>query len=74
MATKDWEQTDIETSPPSDTVFENGKGKIIWIRQSEAYNGQWVVGGLNKRGYMSNKYFKSKSSALQYAKNYMRTH
>ena len=73
MALKDWEQTDIETSPLSDSVFENGKGKIIWIRKSDI-NGKWLIGGANKRGYMKNTYFDSRSQALSYAKQYMRTH
>jgi hypothetical protein len=68
---KDWKKPSWNTSPPSDMVFESSSGKIIWIRKSEAYGGKWLVGGVNKRGYIRDNYFKNKKQALSYAKKYM---
>jgi len=73
---KCWKKTNRTTSPKSKAVYENRDGnRLIWITDSELYDDKPVrVGGVNKRGYIKDEYFKNESLALSFAQKYMKDH
>jgi len=72
---KCWRKTNLVTNPKSDVVYANKDGyKLLWIRKSDAYGGKMRLGGVNKRGYIKDKYFENKSDATKFARSYMAKH
>lgn len=72
---KCWKKTSLVTSPKSEVVYEHKEGdNLLWIRKSDAYGGKMRLGGVNKRGYIKDKYFKDKSEAIKDANKYMKSH
>jgi hypothetical protein len=73
---KCWKRTDRITNPKSRVVYENIDGnRLIFILDSELYNDKPIrVGGVNKRGYIKDEYFKNESQALNFAQEYMKNH
>lgn len=73
---KCWKRTGRITSPKSKVVYENVDGnKLIWITDSKIYGDKPIrVGGVNKRGYIKDRYFKNELQALSFAQKYMEEH
>jgi len=72
---KCWKKTNLLTSPKSEVVYANKDGyKLLWIRKSDAYSGKIRLGGVNKRGYIKDRYFDDKPQALKFVKKYMKEH
>jgi hypothetical protein len=72
---KCWKRTKLVTNPKSEVVYEHQNGnKILWIQKSNVYGGKMRLGGVNKRGYIKDKYFKNKSEALKSVNKYMKSH
>lgn len=71
MATKDWK---IEQESMDDIVYKRKKGmtKLFITREIDQYIVE-VPGFIIDEGF-SRKVFKTKSQALAFAKQYMRTH
>ena len=72
---KCWKKTNLVTNPKSEVVYANSDGyKLLWIRKSDAYEGKIRLGGVNKRGYIKDKYFKNKPEAMKDVNKYMKKH
>ena len=77
MSLNNWKKRRYNTNPPSIVVYEkviNGNLRIIWVNRSNQKATPFRVGGVNKRGYITDEYFKTRLQALNYIKQYMRTH
>jgi hypothetical protein len=77
MATKDWKKTSEEYYK---TQWENKEGDIVKIQEIFVNNepNQWEVRYGKNHPYLINlnllQIFKTKSQALSFARQYMRTH
>ncbi len=72
---KCWNKTNLLTNPKSEVVYAHQNGyNLLWIRKSDAYGGKIRLGGVNKRGYIKDKYFNDKPQALAFANKYMEKH
>lgn len=72
---KCWRKTNLVTNPKSKVVYANKDGyKLLWIRKSDAYGGKIRLGGVNKRGYVKDKYFDTEKEAIKFTKDWMKSH
>ena len=77
MTIKDWKKLKSHKSQPNTEMWGNEKkGGMVFISKLQYSKGtnQWRFGGTNQRGYFKETYTQTKSQAIKYAKDYMRSH
>ena len=73
---KCWKKSNRDISPKPKAVFEHVDGeRLLWITDAKYVPGKPIrVGGVNKRGYIKDEFFKNEKEALLFAEKYMKEH
>ena len=69
-----WKKTKLETRPKSIDVYEHTDGgRLLFIGKSQVITGKpFRVGGVNRRGFVKDEYFKDLEDARKFANSHMK--